>query len=252
MGDQTMSGFALVTQYMFLVTFLGMASASIYFFVERDSLSPEFRSTATIAGIYTGIAAFIYYQMHLTVGLDGNMETLAKFPTEFRYIDWLVTTPLMLIKFGALLQISDDKRGIVWIMVVADVIMIVTGYFGEYMLNKNGPSFEVWALFALGCLAWLFLLFIMYSSLTEFARDKVAPVKRAFNNMRLFISVGWAIYPIGYMVACFADGDGAKVARELIYNVADLINKVGLGLVVIIAAKQITRDAAIRDAMRRI
>jgi sensory rhodopsin len=247
-----MNGFALVTQYMFLVTFLGMASASVYFFVERDSLSAEFRSNATIAGIYTAIAAFIYYKMHLVVGLDGNPESLANFPTEFRYIDWLVTTPLMLIKFGALLQISDDKKGIVWVMVVADIIMIVTGYFGEYLLNRNGATFEVWALFALGCLAWLFLIFILYSSLTEFSRDKVTPVRDAFSKMRLFIALGWAIYPLGYMVACFSDGIGPKIARELIYNVADLINKVGLGIVVITAARQITRDAAIRDAMRRI
>jgi sensory rhodopsin len=247
-----MSGFALVTQYMFLVTFLGMASASVYFFVERDSLSAEFRSNATIAGIYTAIAAFIYYKMHLAVGLDGMPESLAKFPTEFRYIDWLVTTPLMLIKFGTLLQIADDKRGIIWILVVADIIMIVAGYFGEYLLNKNGPSFEVWTLFGLGCLAWLFLLYVLFSSLADFAADKVAPVKRAFKNMRLFITVGWAIYPLGYMVACFSDSENAKIARELIYNIADLVNKVGLGMVVIIAAKQITRDAAIRDAMRKI
>jgi sensory rhodopsin len=247
-----MNGFALVTQYMFLVTFLGMASASVYFFVERDSLSAEFRSTATIAGIYTGIAAFIYYQMHLAVGLSGSPETLVNFPTEFRYIDWLVTTPLMLLKFGALLQIADNKRGIIWVLVAADIIMIVAGYFGEYLLNKSGASFEVWTLFGLGCLAWLFLLYVLFSSLADFAADKVAPVRRAFTTMRLFITIGWAIYPLGYMVACFSDGVGPKIARELIYNVADLVNKVGLGMVVIFAAKQITRDAAIRDAMRKI
>ncbi len=245
-----MIGFTLVTQYMFLVTFLGMAGASIYFFMERDSLSDEFKSTATVAGIYCGMAAFMYWKMHGFVGLDGNVETLLKFPTEFRYVDWVITTPLMLVKFALLLQISDDKKGLVWIMVAADLIMIITGYFGERMLNASGPGFEVWTLFALGCLAWMFLLFIIYSSLTDFSRDKVAPVRKAFNTMRLFITVGWAIYPIGYMVACFSTDPGAKVARELIYNIADLINKVGLGLVAVAAAKQITRDAQIRNAMR--
>ena len=80
----------------------------------------------------------------------------------------------------------------------------------------------------------------------------MAPVRKAFGMMRLFIAVGWAIYPIGYMVACFSDEAGPKIARELIYNFADLINKVGLGLVVVTAAKEITRDAQIRDAMRQI
>jgi sensory rhodopsin len=247
-----MSGFALLTQYMYLVTFLGMASAALYFFMERDSLSDEFKSTATVAGIYCGIAAFMYWKMHNLVGLDGTVESIMRFPTEFRYIDWIITTPLMIIKFGLLLQIADDKKAIVWIMVAADIIMIVAGYFGERMLNTGGATFEVWTLFALGCLAWLVLLFIMFSSLTEFARDKVAPVRRAFTGMRMFITFGWAIYPIGYMVACFSDGEGVKIARELIYNVADLVNKVGLGLVVVIAAKQITKDAKIREALRQI
>jgi sensory rhodopsin len=247
-----MEGFTLVTQYTFLITFLGMASASVYFFMERDSLAPEFRSAATIAGIYCGIAATLYFKMHSIVGTDGNPASLMNFPTEYRYVDWIVTTPLMLVKFALLLQISDDKRGIVWIMVVADLIMIICGYFGEHLLNKNGASIEVWMLFGLGCLAWLFLLFIIFSSLTEFSRDKVAPVKKAFAGMRLFIALGWAVYPIGFMVACMADGAGPKIARELIYNFADLVNKVGLGLVVVTAAKQITRDAAIRDALRQI
>jgi sensory rhodopsin len=248
-----MNGFALITQYTFLITMIGMASAAVYFWMERDQLADEFKSTATIAGIYTAIAAFMYYKMHITVGLDGNPETLLNFPTEFRYVDWIVTTPLMLMKFALLLQISDDKKGLVWIMIVADLIMIITGYFGEHMLNTVGSAtFEVWTLFALGCLAWMFLLFIIFSSLTEFSRDKVAPVKIAFTKMRLFIALGWAVYPIGYMVACFSDGVGPKIARELIYNIADLVNKVGLGIVVVSAAKQITRDAAIRDAMRRI
>jgi sensory rhodopsin len=239
-----MEGFTLITQYSFLITFLGMASASVYFFMERDSLAPEFRSSATIAGIYCGIAAM--------VGTDGTPATLLNFPTEYRYIDWIVTTPLMLVKFALLLQIAEDKRGLVWIMVIADLIMIICGYFGEHLLNTSGASTEVWMLFGLGTLAWLFLLFIIFSSLTEFSRDKVAPVRRAFSGMRLFIALGWAIYPIGFMVASFSGGDGVKIARELIYNFADLINKVGLGLVVVTAAKQITRDAAIRDALRQI
>ncbi len=247
-----MDGFTLITQYTFLITFLGMASASLYFFMERDSLAPEFRSAATISGIYCAIAATLYFKMQGIVGTDGNPATLLAFPTEYRYIDWIVTTPLMLVKFALLLQISQDKRGLVWIMVIADLIMIVCGYFGEHLLNTSGASTEVWMLFALGTLAWLFLLFIIFSSLTEFSRDKVAPVKKAFAGMRLFIAFGWAVYPIGFMVACFTGSTEAKIARELIYNIADLVNKVGLGLVVVMAAQQITRDAQIRDALRQI
>ncbi len=105
-------------------------------------------------------------------------------------------------------------------------------------------------MFGLGCLAFLILLYMMYSVLADVLKDKVAPVKKAFVNMRTFIVVDWMIDPIGFIIGMLAPGDGAKIARELVYNFADL--KPGLGLVALIAARQISRDAAIRQAMRNL
>ncbi len=245
-----MQNLALITQYLFLITTLGMAAASVYFWLERDTLAVEFRSSATIAGIYTAIAAFMYWRMSQLVGVDGDPAAIVALPTHFRYIDWVVTTPLMLLNLMMLLQITEEKRGLVFVMIAADVAMIVFGFFGERYSRIPGMEFEAWVLFGMGCLAFLILLYMMYSVLADAAKDKVAPVKRAFANMRTFIVVGWMIYPIGFVIGMIAPGDEFKIARELVYNIADLINKPGLGLVALIAARQITRDAAIRQAMR--
>ena len=86
--------------------------------------------------------------------------------------------------------------------------------------------------------------------LTEFPRNKVAPVRIAIGKMWLFTRVGCAIYPTGYMAVCFNDDVGPKIARELIYNFADLINQAGVALFFLTAAKEITRGEKIRDAMR--
>ena len=149
-----------------------------------------------------------------------------------------------------LLQITDEKRGLVFVMIAADVAMIVFGFFGERYSRIPGMEFESWVMFGLGCMAFLILLYMMYSVLADAAKDKVAPVKKAFLNMRTFIVVGWMIYPVGFIIGMLAPGDGAKIARELVYNFADLINKPGLGLIALIAARQISRDAGIRQAMR--
>jgi sensory rhodopsin len=247
-----MQDLALITQYMFLVTMLGMAAGSAFFWFERDTLAPEFRSAATIAGIYTAIAAFMYWRMTGIVGTDGNPASVVALPTHYRYVDWVITTPLMLLNLMVLLQVTEEKRGLAFVLVAADVAMIVFGYFGEVYSRVPGMEFQAWVMFGLGCLAFLILLYMMYSVLAEAAKDKVAPVKKAFLNMRTFIVIGWMIYPIGFMVGMIAPGDGAKIARELVYNFADLVNKVGLGLVALIAARQISRDAAIRQAMRNL
>jgi sensory rhodopsin len=247
-----MEGLVLITQYMFMVTMLGMFAGTVYFWFERDTLSLEFRAAATVAGIYTAIAGFMYFKMQDVVGTSGDIESLLALPTYYRYMDWILTTPLMLLNIALLLQLAEDKRGLIGILIGADLAMIVFGFFGELYANQPGKEFETWTLFGLSCLAWLLLLYIVYGILTEVARDKVLPVRNAFLKMRLFITIGWSIYPIGFIIGALSDADVARVLRELIYNFSDLINKVGLGLVAVLAAKAITRDNQIREAMRQL
>lgn len=238
------------TQYLFMVTMLGMAAATAYFWLERDSLAPEFRPAATVAGIYTGLAAFMYFQMHMIVGTGGDIASLLALPVHYRYIDWVITTPLMLLNLTLLLQLAADKRGVIGVMLAADIAMITFGYFGERYANIPGMEFEAWTLFGMGCMAWLLLAYILYGVFGDAAKGKVLPVQQAFSNMRLFVTIGWAIYPLGFVAGMLATGDEARVWRELVYNVADLVNKVGLGLVALAAAQAVTRDLKIRQAMR--
>jgi bacteriorhodopsin len=244
-----METLVLITQYTFLITTLGMAAGSVYFWLERDSLAEEYRSVATVAGIYTAIAAAMYWRMHGVVGLDGDIETLLQLPTHVRYIDWIITTPLILATVGLLLKIQERSASILAIVILADILMIVFGYFGELYANA-GRSFEAWTLFGMGCLAYVMLLYIFLQFFGEAAKEKVLPVQRAFRFMALFIALGWSIYPLGFVIGLASDAEVAKVLRELSYNVADLVNKVGLGIVVMTAALSLTKDARIKEAVR--
>lgn len=93
------------------------------------------------------------------------------------------------------------------------------------------------------------LPYIVLGFFSETENDKVAPVQRAFKFMAMFIAIGWTVYPIGFMLG-MSDSDAMKVVRELLYNFADVINKVGLALVAVLAAKSISKDSQIRSAMR--
>lgn len=247
-----MAELVLITQYTFVVTMLGMAGASVFFWLERDTLEANFRSAATIAGIYTAIAATMYFRMSGVVGTNGDIQGLLALPTHIRYIDWLITTPLMLVNLMILLEVTAEKQGVVIVIIAADIAMIVFGFFGERFANTPGMTFEAWVMFSLGMLAFILLLYMLYSTLAEVAKDKVVPVRRAFFNIRLFILIGWSIYPLGFVFGMLGDADGFKVARELVYNISDLVNKVGLGLIALIAAKEVTRDIQLKRAMRDI
>ena len=178
-----MESLVLITQYTFLITMLGMAGGTAYFWLERQSLADEYRPVATIAGIYTAIAAFMYWRMSGQVGLNGDIESLMALPTHVRYIDWIITTPLILIAVGLLLQVQERAGSVLWIVVLADMMMIIFGYFGELFAN-SGDMFEAWVLFGLGCLAYVILLYIVLQFFGEAAKDKVVPVQKAFRYMQ--------------------------------------------------------------------
>ncbi|MEI4460874.1 bacteriorhodopsin [Exiguobacterium indicum] len=229
----------LATQYMFWVGFVGMAAGTLYFLVERNSLAPEYRSTATVAALVTFVAAIHYYFMKQAVGESGLLSEIDGFPTEIRYIDWLVTTPLLLIKFPLLLGLKGGKgRSLLTKLVIADIIMIIGGYIGESSINLAGgfTQLGLWA-YVVGCVAWFYIIYLLFTNVTKAAEDKPAPIRKALLQMRLFILIGWAIYPVGYAVTLFTPGIEVQLVRELIYNFADLINKVGFGLIAFFAVK---------------
>ncbi|MEM6794739.1 MAG: bacteriorhodopsin [Acidobacteriota bacterium] len=247
-----MDTFALVTQYSFWVSFLCLAAGTFYFIIERDTLGEDYRSTSTIAAIICAIAAANYFYMTKMVGMDGNPQSLLGFPTEFRYLDWLITTPLILVKFPALLGFDEDRRPMLVTLVFADVVMIVTGYAGETAINQAEGGISglgIW-MFIAACVAWLFIIYILYTVVSSAAVDKLQPIQEGLNRLKLFIVIGWAVYPLGYLVSMFGLGFEGQLARELIYNVADVINKVGFGLVALFAARQVTREQSLRKAFQ--
>lgn len=240
----------LATQYMFWVGFVGMAAGTLYFLVERNSLAPEYRSTATVAALVTFVAAIHYYFMKQAVGESGLLSEIDGFPTEIRYIDWLVTTPLLLIKFPLLLGLKEGKgRALLTKLVIADIIMIIGGYIGESSINLAGgfTQLGLWV-YVVGCIAWFYIIYLLFTNVTKAAENKPAPIRKALLQMRLFILIGWAIYPVGYAVTLFAPGIEVQLVRELIYNFADLINKVGFGLIAFFAVKTMSATQKLKSS----
>ena len=81
-------------------------------------------------------------------------------------------------------------------------------------------------MFGVSMLAWMFILFILYSAVTEASADKLGPLKVGLSKLKLFILIGWAIYPLGYIITLISNDPSLRIWRELIYNIADLFNKV--------------------------
>lgn len=210
--------FQTLTLYLFFAGTVAMGAGALYFFLLRDQVAPEYRSTMVVAGLVCAIACFHYWKM------TGVYQSGQGFPTALRYVDWLFTTPLLLLKFPLLLRLGERGTKFFWQLVVLDVAMIVTAFIAETAVVD---SQRWWTFFLVSCLFELMIVGILFFSLGKAIDEAPAPLAKALSTMRLFVLVGWAIYPIGFLMA----RAGAGEYREVIYNIADVINKVGFGLV---------------------
>jgi sensory rhodopsin len=230
----------VITQAFFMLGFVGMAAGTLYFILERNDIKPEHRITATYAAIITFIAAIMYWIMTGIVkfaeGTASTADVAATMP--YRYIDWLLTTPLLLVEFGLIVAIAGAAtKGFVTRIVVADIIMIVTGYLGE--IGEAGSA-NNWIMFIISSLAWFYIVYAVFQVKLD---GMPAYAANAVKIMRNFVLLGWAIYPIGVAVEEFltlggADITAAVTIAAIIFVIADVLNKVGFGMVAVRAAKQ--------------
>lgn len=210
--------------FTFFTGYMSMFAATVFFFLERTNVDGKWKTSLLVSGLITMIAAVHYYYMR-----DYYLMTDGDSPTEFRYIDWTLTVPLMCVEFYLLLRPYGAKITTMWLLILASVEMLVTGYIGEAIDPDNTI---LW-----GVLSTLGYLYIVYEatmgSIKKLADNSDNPnLIQAVRLLRNFVIVGWAIYPIGYMAM---DGNllaGMGLDLDLIYNIGDAVNKIGFGLVV--------------------
>jgi len=149
-------------------------------------------------------------------------------PTEFRYIDWLITVPLLMVEFYIILRACTAiSGGCFWRLMIGSIVMLVGGYLGEagYINATLG--------FVIGMVGWIYILYEIFAGEAGKANASDAPasVQSAFSTMRWIVTIGWAIYPIGYFMGYMAGGVNAD-ALNIIYNLADVLNKIAFGVII--------------------
>jgi bacteriorhodopsin len=243
-ADGVVDKLALLTYFLFFVGYIAMGAAFVFFMSERSNVAPQYRTTMTISALIVGIAAFHYYYMR---GVYADFGVVS---IEYRYMDWIITVPLMALKFPSLVgkdAITDEKflgLGFTGICFTGAIIMILFGYLGEAGII-NGMAGLI-----LGGVGWAMIIVATgtpWSSGKGVDNSKIAPeLMWSTNALRWFIVVGWVIYPIGYLfnpTAGVSDAVSIEVMAVL-YNIADVINKVGFGVVAWMGAKKATEALA--------
>ena len=205
----------------FWIISAAMVAATYFFTVERDRAVGKWKTSLTIAGLICGIAFWHYLYMR------GVWVETGETPTVFRYIDWLLTVPLQMVEFYLILAaVTVVAASLFWKLFVGALIMLIFGYMGEAGLMSALPAFVI------GVLAWLYMIYVLWFEEGRAAVNTTsASVQTAYNTMMWIIIVGWAIYPAGYIFG-YLLGTVDSSSLNLIYNLADFINKILFGVVI--------------------
>ena len=224
------------TGFTFFIGSVSMLAATVWFLMQHGQVDKKFKDSMLVAALITGIAAVHYFYMREQWVLTGES------PTELRYIDWILTVPLMVVEFALLTGVG--MRKLFW----ASVVMLVTGYFGESGITGMLDA-QIWGL--ISGVAYFYMAYEV-GCLTIFGGPTGA-VGTALNSasgkipsagrmLQWFVLVGWAIYPLGYLMGTdagmwYEGASSLPFDMNVVYNVGDAINKIGFGMAVWSAAR---------------
>ena len=207
----------------FWIISAAMVAATYFFTVERDRAEGKWKTSLTVAALVTGIAAIHYFYMR-GVWIDTQQS-----PIVFRYVDWLLTVPLQIVEFYLILAaIAVVRAALFWKLMIASLVMLIFGFLGEAGLMNY------WVGFIIGMAGWLYIIYEIFAGEASqiSAAQGTEASKTAFNALRLIVTIGWAIYPIGYIV----EPSMGAGALNVVYNLADFVNKIAFGVVIWVAA----------------
>lgn len=204
---------------------MALVASTAFFFLERDRVSAKWKTSLTVSGLVTLVAAVHYFYMRDVWVTTGST------PTVYRYIDWLIKVPLLMIEFYLILSaIAKVPAGVFWRLMIGTLVMLIGGYVGEAGYVPAMPAFIV------GMIGWAFILYEIFAGEASKINAGSAPpsVQSAFTTMRLIVTFGWAIYPIGYFAGYLTGRPPADSAGilNIIYNLADVLNKIAFGLII--------------------
>ncbi len=210
--------------FTFFIGCMSMMAASAFFFLSMNSFDSKWRTSILVSGLITFIAAVHYWYMR-----DYWAEN-ATSPTFFRYVDWILTVPLMCVEFYLILKAAGATKALMWKLILLSTVMLVTGYFGEAVYRDQA---QIWGLVS-GIAYFIIVYEIWMGSAAKLAAAAGGAVQAAHKTLCKFVLIGWAIYPIGFMAGTpgWYEGIFGGLQMDVIYNVGDAINKIGFGLVV--------------------
>lgn len=251
---------------IFSMTVATMGAAALFLFMSRSHVDAEYRPALLVSGIVVSIACYHYFMIrhswHDAYKLvDGGFTgTGASFNDFYRYADWILTVPLLMVELVAVLRLPTAKAtSLLTRLVIAAAAMIALGYPGEVIADPARWSERVmWG--GLSSIPFFYILYVLWTELTNSLETQPPAARTLLEIARLVIVVTWAVYPIAYALGGTPDALAAKagtanaasgfigangiVSLQIGYAIADMTAKAGFGVLIYLIAKSKSTKSA--------
>jgi len=208
------------TGISFWIISIAMIASTVFFFAEAGTVSSHWKTSLHVGGLVTLVAGVHYmYMREYWVQVHSS-------PIVYRYVDWSITVPLQMIEFNLILKAAgkDTSAGMFWKLLLGTVMMLCFGYLGEIQVLNP------WIGFCGGMCGWAFILMEIFAGEAGgMAGQCSEAVSTSFKNMRMIVTLGWSIYPLGYFFG-YLLGSVSDDALNITYNIADFVNKIAFVL----------------------
>ena len=235
----------------FSFTIAVMGAATVFFFLSRSQVAPPYRTAITVTGLVTLIALYHYVRIFNSwegayTLVDGAMkQTGAKFNDAYRYVDWLLTVPLLLVELILVMRLSgSETRAKATKLGLLAALMVLLGYPGEI---SSDPSTR-WTWWALAMLPFAVIVYDLYIGLKKSIDSQPEQARGLISAARTLTVVSWLFYPIVFVFPMIGfTGGEATTAVQVGYTVADVVAKaVFVVLIYMIAVRKSEAEASTR------
>jgi len=225
-----------------------MMATTIFLWMRVPAIADKYRSALIISGLVTFIAAYHYFRIFnswveaYSYSKDGTDPALTGVPFNdaYRYMDWLLTVPMLLMEIILTMKLSaEESRSKCFTLGSAAALMIVAGYPGELIIE--GDLSTRWMYWGFAMIPFLYIVYELLVGLgAALDAETDAGVKSLIFRAQWVTVVSWLTYPVVYVFPMMGiSGAKAVVAIQCGYCCSDIISKCGVGLIIysITAAK---------------
>jgi len=211
----------------FWIISIAMIASTFFFIAQSFTVNNHWKTSLHVGALVTLVAAVHYMYMR------EYWVQVHKSPIVYRYVDWSITVPLQMIEFNLILKAAGKPvtGGMFWRLLIGTIMMLGFGFAGET------GGINAWVGFVFGMAGWAYILYeIFLGEAGGVAGNCSTAVKDAFSYMRIIVTAGWSIYPLGYYYG-YLLGAVDETLLNVVYNVADFVNKIAFVLACWSAAK---------------